>query len=546
MASRLRKIIESIENYQNSFWLWLASFSGLIVIRILIENWLMYLQNRTGLYLFYEFTHTFLFFLIAFLLILGLLNKLLKVDFKKAANVLLYGYLIVITPPIIDHIISGGKGFWSFYIFDSFSGLVKRFFTFFGDRPDIGITYGVRVEVALAVIFLFIYGYIKSKNIFKSLYLSLISYTIFFVLGTFPSWITIATNGFAKGFFKVTEVDVAQMFLTPAKIFSREIPDIVSSLNIKMSIIFSLLLAGLLVVGCWLLVKEKFITFLQNIRPPQIIFHLGFLCVGVGLALIFTDSFLEINLFNVVGFLVLLLAVCFAWLASVIPNDIADWEIDKKTNPWRPLPSGKFTIEQYKVLGWSLFAVSVLFSAIVNFKIALLLLVYQSLAWIYSSWPLRLKRFAYISSFTSSLALLMILFSGFILISPSQNVEKLPVSIIILIALSYTLSIPLKDFKDIEGDKKYSIYTVPVLFGEYWGKVAVSSGIFISYLSSIVFLNEPRLFWWALIFGGISFWLVYKMKAPAESRSLNYRNIFWWIFGLVFAYGLILVKILFL
>ena len=245
----LEKVIAKIENTPTSFLFWVTSFLGLIAVRLLIENWLGGFQNRSGLFLFYEFAHTLLFFLIVYFLFLGILEKFLKIGIKKISNVLLWGYLIILAPPIIDNIISGGTGFWSFYDFGSARDLIGNFFTFFDSTPEIGITYGVRVEVALAVIFLLIYGYLKSKNILKSLTLAVISYTAFFVLATAPSWITILAKGFFKGFLAVGIVDTAQMFLTPAKIFSHEIVDIISSLNIKMSLIYSLVITGIILIG---------------------------------------------------------------------------------------------------------------------------------------------------------------------------------------------------------------------------------------------------------------------------------------------------------
>src|SRR4030042_2622562 len=169
MTKWIQKIVTAIENSPINFQLWLAAFSGIIVLRLLVENWLDNFRSRSGLFLFYEFAHTFLFFLISYILFVVLINKFLKVEVKKTANVLLWGFLIIVIPPIIDFIVSKGKGFWSFYEFDSLAGLVKRFFTFFGDTPEIGITYGVRIEVAVAIVFLFIYSLIRSKNIIKSL-----------------------------------------------------------------------------------------------------------------------------------------------------------------------------------------------------------------------------------------------------------------------------------------------------------------------------------------------------------------------------------------
>jgi 4-hydroxybenzoate polyprenyltransferase len=543
----MRHIIEKIENTPTSFFFWLSSFLAIIIIRLFIENWLNNLENRSGLFLFYEFTHTFLFFLVAYVLFLWILKKFLNTDLKKVSNILLWGYLIVIFPPIFDYLISHGQGYWSFYDFGSLKNLMIWFFTFFDNTPEIGITYGVRIEVAISLVFIFIYSLIKlsktkdlAKPFLKSLGITIIAYIIFYVLGTFPSWITIATRGITQGFLSITAINVAQMFLTPVTIFSKSIPDITSSLNIKMSLVYALFLTIIILIGLYHNYRHKLISFAKNARFPQLIYHAGLFVVGMGAGMVFTKSHPEFNFFNSVSFLVSLLAVICAWLASVIVNDLEDKETDKVTpNKNRPLITGHFSEQEYKILGIILFIASFLFSAIVNFKMALFLVIYQALAWIYSAWPLRLKRLVFVSTFVSAIASLMIFFSGYILISPEQSLNGLPFSIIFLLIFSYTFSLPIKDFKDIEGDRKEGVYTIPVLFGEEWGRIIVGSGIFLSFILSVLVFNEFQLFWWALIFGGISFWLVINKKI--ESTKLP-----WWILGTVSVYGIILVKIIFL
>jgi 4-hydroxybenzoate polyprenyltransferase len=540
----LRKIIEKIEDAPTGFFFWLSSFLSIIALRLLIENWLDFLRSRSGLFIFYEFTHTFLFFLIAYIVIVEFLKRILKSTYQKISNILLLGYFMILTPPILDYFISGGQGFWSFYKFDSLTGLFWRFLTFFGDKPEIGITYGVRIEVALAIIFIFAYIFLKSKKIILSFLGAIGAYAIFFVLGTFPSWITIAFEGFSKGFLNVGEIDTAELFLSPVRLFSREIPEILSSLNIKMSIMFALFLTGLVFLGLFLNYKERLIAFLKNARLPQIIYHFGLLSAGAGLALKLNNSDWGISFFNIFAFFLVAESVILAWLSSVVANDIIDRKIDEETNSFRPLIKNIFSEKNYAAIGIMLFFVSILFSAIVSFKIALLFLIYHALAWIYSMWPLRLKRFPFVSTFVSALASLMIFISGFVFTSPNQSIRSLPFSIIALLVISLTLSLPIKDFKDIEGDKNDGVETIPVFFGEYWGKVIVAGGVFLSFLLSVVFLNEPRLFWWALALGGFSFWAIINMEKE-NGGPVTCRNIFWWMLGNVSVYGLILVKIIF-
>jgi len=104
--------------------------------------------------------------------------------------------------------------------------------------------------------------------------------------------------------------------------------------------------------------------------------------------------------------------------------------------------------------------------------------------------------------------------------------------------LTFTFSLPLKDFKDIEGDRTQEVWTLPVVFGEKIAKIIIASGIFASFILSVFLLNELRLFWWAIIFGSASFLTVIF----GETKN---TNVFWWILGMVFCYGIILVKTIF-
>jgi 4-hydroxybenzoate polyprenyltransferase len=544
MLKLAKKIILEIENVQLKTTDIFVFFFFLIVLRIFTEAFLSKFYNTSATFLFFEFTHTFLFFLISFLLFIWIIKISLAIELKKIFNVLSWGFLIILLPPIIDFFISKGEGFWSFYAFDGIFGLVKRFFTFFGDNPQMGITYGVRFEVAISLLLIMIYAYIKTEKLLRSLFLTISTYVVFFILGTFPSWIAIAMRGWEKGFLNVSKMDVAQIFLTPVHIFSQENNEIISALNIKMSIIYSLLLIVISSAFLFYLNKKKFVKFMRNVRPPQIGYHCGLLLVGIGLGMFLTKQIVPFSFFNILSLLLILSSVSLSWIASVVFNDIFDRKIDLLTNKNRPLIENIFMPDEYARIGWIMLIASIFFSAIVSFKISLLLLAYQALAWMYSAYPLRLKRFAFISTAVSALASLIVLFSGFILISPAQNIVNLPSKIIWLFFISLVFSLPLKDFKDIQGDQQDGVFTIPVIFGEYWGKIIVGGGILISYILSVFFLNESRLLWWAILFGGISFWLV-NYSSSNQAKKINHRNLPWWIMFPIIFYALILIKIIF-
>lgn len=539
MLNFLNKLIRKMEETPISFYSWAVAFLSIIASRVLMENWLGSMVSKTGDYFFHHVAYTFVFFFLSYLIFLGLLMRSLKLKINQASNVMLWGYLIIIFPPLIDFILLKDKLYLSFYGIYGLEEMLRRFFTFFGDNPDFGVTYGVRFEIAVTVLALITYGYLKTKKYIKALLLGLQAYVILFILGTFPSWVTVIKQGFIKGFMQIGEVEIVQLFFTPAKFFSRETGTYLNALSIKLTLIYAILLFGVICLGLFLYYKKQFVAFLKNARPVQVIYHSGLLVVGIGLGIIFTDLDWDFNFFNFLSLLNIFIAIALAWLASVVFNDIYDKKIDAVTNGKRPLIVKAISESDYVTLGVVLFGASVFYAAIVNPKIALLLLGYQALAWIYSAWPFRLKRFPLIASLLSALASMLVIFMGFMLVSPAEDIVDFPKRIFWLILIALTLSLPIKDLKDIAGDKLEKVYTIPVIFGEYWGKIIIGSGIFLSYFLSVILLNEHSLIFWAIILGGASFWIV---VFSGEGKRINNYNLIWWVLGLVAIYALFLIK----
>lgn len=539
------KTITAIENQPLTLASFTASFFALIFARLLIENALLGMfQGRTFFYFFFEFTHTFLFFLFAFLLLIPVARFAGKVDFQKAVNVLFSGFIIILTPPIIDAIIFRGSNFWSFYKFDGFIGLLKRYATFFGDAPSIGITYGVRVEVVLVTLGLGLYAFIKSRRIGKALLISILTYTILFVLGTFPSWITLIILSFQKSFFAINQNDVAGLFLSPESIFARDLADFRSVLNVKMSIVYGAFAVFLAGITLWREYPNYFAALWKNSRLPQIVYHGGLLFIGMGAAFLFTSTQPSLNFFHITGAFVLLASVESAWLASVVANDCYDMRIDRETNMSRPLIKNTISIELYRTFGVLFFIASLILSGIISFSAMLILLGYQAFAWLYSVPPLRLKRFPIVATALAAFSGTLILIVGFLTVSPINGISAFPLPLLFFLFAAYALALPVKDFKDIKGDALDHIYTIPVLLGAGKAKLLIGSLIFLLYLVSPIILNTRVLFWPAIIFGSLSFWSIQK-SVDNETALFSYRKLPGIVLALTAAYGIAIVYLLF-
>jgi 4-hydroxybenzoate polyprenyltransferase len=532
------KILNKIENYPLTLTGWLTAFSAIIVLRMIGENLLVSFEDKSLTFFVGSTLAAYLFFAFSYLLVLIFLTFWLKIGLKKIANVLLWGFLLVIFPPIIDKVWCGQNFCWSFYAFDSLKGLLIRFFSFFGNNAAIGITYGVRVEVALAVIFVIFYAYIKQKKAIKAFLAGLFTYAILFVLGSFPSWLTYLYFLPKKSVFSVESFDIAGLFLTPASYFSIVETDFLNALNVKMNLIYAFLLVFVAILFFWLFYREKFWPIVRNIRWIQIMIHGGLILVGAGLGAFYFPNNLVINIFSFFALANLILAASLAWLASVFLNDQVDLPIDKMTNIQRPLATGEAAGEDYHQLFWICFVFSLILAITVGVKFFLIILAYQAIGWIYSAWPFRLKRFPIVASFLSALALALLFMSGFILLADGQNISRFPHQVFWLLIVAFMISLPIKDLKDIEGDRADEVWTIPVLLGETWARFAIGLGIFLSYALSVIWLNARVLFLPAMILGALSFWILQTKKIPPKRVHI-------FVFGFLFLYVFLMAYLVF-
>lgn len=535
MQARLQKLFEAIENRPLTLSAWATALFSIIAIRIGIENAFDSLPFRFADQFFYQFSHHFLTFTTIFLVALPILAWAGRVELRKAANVLITGFLVIWTPPVVDEIISRGAGLWSFYSFDSLAGLLERYVTFFGDKPDIGITYGVRFEVGLVVLLIVLYTWIKSRSVTRTLLAGIALYTALFVIGVLPSIITILLWGPNIGFLAVSEHDIARLMLSPAPLFVLNPPDIESVLAIKMSLMYGALIVPLIAIIIFFFFRKIFWSLFHNARFPQIIYHGGLFLVGAALTVLHDENSFQPDIFHFAALFILLVAVGSAWLASVVANDLRDIAIDRITNTHRPLVTGTIDIPTYKTIGLLFFGTSIFFAAIVSTQAALILALYQALAFLYSADPLRLKRYPVIATALAAMASLLVLFAGFIVFSTEKNIAALPVSISALLFFAYLAIIPIKDFKDIAGDRADDVLTLPVLLGEDRAKRLIGAFVFIVFVASPFAFSLRSLFPLGLFFGAVSYWML--QLSSSEHRYLSYRKLPAWFVLLATGYG---------
>jgi len=519
---------------------WTLGFLGMVFFRCFIEQFLTLVKPLVPYEAVIEYIHNFYFFSLAILLIWLFLSAILKENPQKLSGVLIYSLLFLTFPPLIDMIKTGGEVYWSFYLFSTPRDLFWQYATVFGHLPSAIVYFGTKIIFVATVAVLFFLVWFRTKSFFKSIFTAWAVYSILFFLGAFPSFFYYLYNFIfgSKKFLDIKAFEIFEFFGSLDKMAGINFQNIKYAVAYRLDFIYYIALVSLLAILFYRMDSKKFIAVVKNFRYPQLFYHSGLLFIGLAVGAWNYQQNFKLDLFSLLAVAVLFISVCLAWKASVVINDLNDFTIDAISNPERPLQQGIFSREEYANLGWACFILSILGGISIGFSFAVLLITYQVVAWVYSAQPFRLKKFPLVATFISSFALLLILFLGYILMSDNQTFHTLSPRIIFLMLIVGTISLSIKDFKDIAGDKKDNIWTIPVIFGEKKARLIVASGIFISFIASVFFLNELKLFWWAMFFGGLAFLSVASLK-------IKPRLIFWPVLGIIFIYGLVMVRVLF-
>ncbi|ACV24464.1 UbiA family prenyltransferase [Methanocaldococcus fervens] len=140
-------------------------------------------------------------------------------------------------------------------------------------------------------------------------------------------------------------------------------------------------------------------------------------------------------------------------------NDIFDIEIDRINKPYRPLPSGKIKLNEAKTFSAILLIFGLALSVFINIYALIIAVVNAFFLYLYAK---RYKRYKPIGNFIIGyLTGSVFLFGGV----AGENV--MPVVVLFLCSL---LSIwgreIVKDFEDMEGDKKEGVVSLPIKYGK--------------------------------------------------------------------------------
>ena len=536
ITSCFRNIIEKIENQNISFWnivliIYLASF-----FRAFLEGYANSL-NKDRLTSFIDtFFHYPLWFLGVFLSINILLVVLTREDIKKVSKLWVYFSFVILVPIVLDLVINKGQSVPYTFILGSFFDLVKSFFTYTFYSANDPTPWGIKIEVILAACFVGFYVFYKTKHLIKTVFGILILPVIVFVFAIFPSLLYFSyssinsnipnanvetiKNFYTEDFLNSNSFKKTTVFGTQSNIFL-----LGQKRNNNQSILIAIyMLIISCVLLCWnfyLYSKRKFWAVFKNFRFLRIIYY----TIIIGFGLVLATLFYEISILKTLTDLSLLLATFlglgFAGLYAVWENDEYDIQIDQISNSNRPIPKQELNIAEWNILKYLFLFISINFAFLSGYYVFIFTLLFIGIYHIYSVPPLRFKRIPVLSSGLIAFNTLIIAMVGFF--SGIENLRVFPLKYALFIFLLFFFIENIKNIKDIEGDKKNGIKTIPVLLGEEMSKKVFGVISFLACLVAVTFLYfHPLTVLTAIIFGFILYIVINQKNYQEKYVFLTY------------------------
>ena len=156
LSNLVEQVINSLENPKSPFIYFILTFFFVVTLRNFIEI----LSTHCPISLS-DFTHYYLLYISLAMSLILLFHIATRTGIMKVSRVILPSFIILNLAPLLDLVISRGKGYGMTYMLPGVhDNLILRFFTFFGNFHGYGVTPGIRIEISLVLLGCFIYFHI--------------------------------------------------------------------------------------------------------------------------------------------------------------------------------------------------------------------------------------------------------------------------------------------------------------------------------------------------------------------------------------------------
>ncbi len=503
----LERFIASLENTPMSVATWLAGFAGIVWIRCFLEvfsspNVSGYVASDLPTLLSYG-----LWYLAVALMLVTIVSIFSRTAPLCVARALLFVLPVLWLGPLID-LCRGGASIG--YIFAvSPQALLYDFLTYFGPLAGSGATFGLRVEIACALLILGGYVYVRTKQPLRALLALVAGYLVIFIAGSLPSLIGLffpvgAGSGASAWVLVLQGSLIARDFLHPSEIHSAyRTAELLFDAAMAQTWYLFVTFTGLVLL--YRAQKHAVIATLRNLRPERLAHYIIAAILG-GLIALAEGSRVSWNILDIITIAVAALTITFAWLFAITINDIVDEPIDAISNKERPLITGMLTPSTMRDVVFVSGAMTLVGALALGSYATFWVLAFSACAFIYSTPPLRLKRVPILASAFIGVATLSLVLLGFFLVSANQTIIAFPAPLAFAIFLSVTLMANVRDLKDIQGDAAAHIWTIPTLLGERRARFVIGGMCCLAALIIPLFIPVLAL-WVPSVITGVVAWV---------------------------------------
>ncbi len=416
--------------------------------------------------------HFLFFYVSVFLAISIVLAALARERVGRVMKVMTPAWVLVLIPPFLDHLLTGGHGTRITYLTD----LSSVFLRFFDPKATFErVSQGQRVEILAACLLALSYVRMKTRSWLRAVVAFAAVYVVLALHGILP-----------MAYARLTGGSVAASGASPEILYRAAFKSggIVPDESRKLALLF-LLTSSLLGWAAYAMhAPAKARALLRNTRPLRSVHYVGMAAFGIacGWALASPVGVGFSGGGDVLGVLGICLATFLAFQGSVALNDLFDEEGDRLVGAPRPLVTG--SLDRGDVAGFAAAAslAALLFALNVKYSTFLLIVLALAVSFIYSAPPLRLKRVPLLATLLLGCVSLLACLGGFTSFAEERATAVFPLRLGWTLVLAFGLGFSAKDLKDVEGDRATGVLTMPVLLGPRGGRIAVAALVLLGYL----------------------------------------------------------------
>lgn len=161
-------------------------------------------------------------------------------------------------------------------------------------------------------------------------------------------------------------------------------------------------------------------------------------------------------------------AILYGFLngASNSYNQVSDLEIDRINRPERPIPSGRISIKEALGFAFIVYALGLIIAYMISFSFFVVTAVCLIITTLYSTPPIYLKQRFLLSTATIALCQSwLFLLAGWVIFPYANPLEPTIWFIGLVLFILLFGACGTKDFTEVEGDSRYGMKTLPILYG---------------------------------------------------------------------------------